>query len=251
MVHIFPAIDLKGGRVVRLLRGNYQKETEYSTDPVAVGCKWAEQGAQILHVVDLDGSLKGGFRNLSIVSTLLKGVQAKIHFGGGVRTVADIHNILDIGVYRVIIGTKFFTDPAFRDEIAKLPASMRQQLIVSIDSRRTDEGTAYYVQHTGWTKGTVCTARDALQLVEEAGISLAVVTDIQQDGTLQGPNVALLQDMMSAESGVRIIASGGMASIADVAKLLRIGSDKLFGIIIGKALYEGKINLKEAIVLCK
>ena len=250
MVHIFPAIDLKGGRVVRLMRGDYQQETEYSTDPVAVGCKWAEQGAQILHVVDLDGSLKGGFRNLSIVSTLLKGVQAKIHFGGGVRTVADLHNILDIGVHRVIIGTKFFADPAFRDEIAKLPASMRQQLIVSIDSRRA-EGVAYYVQHTGWTKATVFTARDALRLVEEAGISLAVVTDIQQDGTLQGPNVALLQDMMSAESGVRIIASGGMASIADVAKLLRIGSDKLFGIIIGKALYEGKINLKEAIVLCK
>jgi phosphoribosylformimino-5-aminoimidazole carboxamide ribotide isomerase len=243
MVHVFPAIDLRGGRVVRLLRGDYQQETEYSTDPVAVGRRWVEQGARILHVVDLDGSLKGGFRNLSIVSTLLQGVQAKIHFGGGVRTVADI------GVHRVIIGTKFFVDPTFRDEIAKLPASMRQQLIVSIDSRRT-EGVAYYVQHTGWTKGTVCTARDALRMVEQTGISLAVVTDILQDGTLQGPNMALLQDMMSAESGVRIIASGGMASIADVAKLLRIGSEKLFGIIIGKALYEGKINLKEAIALC-
>jgi len=240
---ILPAIDIRKRNVVRLFRGLYSKETIYSNDPVAVAKKWQKQGAKFLHIIDLEGAFWGAPKNLEVVKNILSQVKLKVHLGGGLRSRDDIKKVLDCGVHRVILSTKVFEDEQF---LHNLEAALLKKIIVSIDIK------AGRVLGKGWTKLTSVSLKDAVKKIEDAGVQLAVITDISSDGTLAGLNAALLTDILSSTK-INIIAAGGIASIDDIKTLkqLELKYKNLFGVIIGKALYEEKINLKEAIQLCQ
>jgi len=240
---ILPAIDIRKQNVVRLFRGLYSKETIYSNDPVAVAKKWQQQGAEFLHIIDLEGAFWGVPKNLEVVKDILSQVKLKVHLGGGLRSRDDIKKVLDCGVHRVILSTKVFEDAQF---LLNLGAELLKKIIVSIDIK------AGLVLDRGWTEPTSVLLKDAVKKIEDAGIQLAVITDISSDGTLAGLNAGMLTDVLSSTK-MNIIAAGGIASIDDVKTLkqLELKHANLFGVIIGKALYEDKINLKEAIQLCQ
>ena len=240
---ITPAIDLRDGKVVRLFRGSYAKETVYSDDPLAVAEQWKQQGAEILHIIDLDGALQGKPVNSRIIAKIIKKTGIKVHTGGGIRSMKNIQTLLDKGVFRVIMSTKVFDDDDFMSGIAP---DMKEKIIVSIDAK------AGVVMNKGWTEQTVLTAQDAIRKVEQSGITMAIVTDVSSDGTLSGPNLSLLTGVL-ANTRVNILCAGGISGIEDIKTLRRLENDynNLFGVIIGKALYEGKIDLKEAIDCAK
>ncbi|MDD5746487.1 MAG: 1-(5-phosphoribosyl)-5-[(5-phosphoribosylamino)methylideneamino]imidazole-4-carboxamide isomerase [Candidatus Omnitrophica bacterium] len=236
---ITPAIDLRNGKVVRLFRGSYAKETVYADDPLAVAEQWNQQGAEILHIIDLDGALAGKPKNQKVISAIIKKLGVKVHVGGGVRSAATIKSLLDKGVYRVIMSTRIFDDDDFLHTIDE---DVRARIIVSIDSK------AGIVMNKGWTEQTALTVQDALKKIEQSGIGLAVVTDVTSDGTLSGPNMGLLTGVLTG-TRINILCAGGISGIEDIKNLRRLKNDypNLFGVIIGKALYEGKIDLREAI----
>lgn len=235
---IIPAIDIRRKKVVRLYKGQYHKETVYAQSPKDTARQWLEQGAKILHIVDLDGAFRGKTKILPLIEEIIKeNKDARIHLGGGIRTTTDIENALKIGVNKVILSTKVFEDESF---ITTIPQQDLNKIIVSIDSKNG------IVQDKGWTRQTNISAVDAIKKVEEMGIGLVVVTDISTDGTLTGPNLPFLEKALKTTK-IQIIASGGISSIEDIKALKSLGSFNLFGIIIGKALYENKINLKEAL----
>jgi phosphoribosylformimino-5-aminoimidazole carboxamide ribotide isomerase len=236
---ITPAIDIRKGNVVRLYRGLYNKQTIYSTDPLSFAQKWKEQGAQILHIIDLDGAFYGESKNMDVIKQIIKEVKLKVHLGGGLRTEAVIKKAFALGVHKVIISTKVFEDKAF---LGKLDKATLARVIVSIDSK------AGVVLDKGWTGQTSLTVEQAVKQIENQGVETAVITDISNDGTLQGPNIVLLEQVLSS-SQMNIIAAGGIAGIEDIKTLkkLSLKYKNLYGTIIGKALYEEKIDLKEAI----
>lgn len=233
---------------MRLYQGEYDKETVYDTAPLKTAQLWQEQGAGILHIVDLDGARYGELKNLSFIKEIIKKLNINVHYGGGVRTLDDIKTVFDAGVYRVIIGTKAFTDENFLAGISgdKQLRPYLNRIIVSIDAKQAPDKSGYLVCTAGWTGQTQCTSREALKKLEDAGIGMAVVTDISRDGTLSGPNLEFLKEMLTSTS-VQIIASGGISSLDDVRALKRLEYFNLFGAITGKALYEGKFKLREAI----
>ncbi len=250
---IIPAIDLKEGKVVRLFRGDYNQEKVYSNHPAEVAASWQEQGAQILHIVDLDGSLAGELRNLEVVKKIAKEVNVSLHVGGGIRTTSDIKTLFQAGVTRVIIGTKAFTDDKFLQAVRN-DNELRNKLdsiIVSIDTESYD-GFNYFIKTSGWTKNSSINAFDAVREIEQAGIKMVVVTDIMRDGTLSGPNASFLEAMLRSTS-MRIITSGGISNLQDIKTLKGISLEynNLYGAITGKALYEGALNLREAISYAK
>jgi len=263
-MNILPAIDLREGKVVRLFKGDFSQQVTYSDDPFSVAEKWQQSGAEYIHVVDLDGSLSGSMVNFGIVKSLVKKTSCKIHFGGGVRSVKDIKTILDAGVERVIIGTKVYTDNNFLETIKNDPVlkNSLERLIISVDCKKIGidsvELSQFITMNTGWSghitfdESRPATAKSALESFEKAGIKMIVLTDISKDGTLRGPNLEFLEKAL-AKTKMNIITSGGISAIEDVEKILKIGSSckNLWGAIIGKALYENKINLKEAIDCAK
>ncbi|RKY37230.1 MAG: 1-(5-phosphoribosyl)-5-[(5-phosphoribosylamino)methylideneamino]imidazole-4-carboxamide isomerase [Candidatus Omnitrophota bacterium] len=244
---IIPAIDLKDGKVVRLVQGEYGQKKVYSDSAVSVAKQWEAQGAEIIHIVDLDGAVRGGLKNIAVVQEVKANLSVKVHFGGGVRSVDDLKILFDAGVHKVIIGTKIFSSHNFLQEIVRYDKLLLKRIIVSIDAKSSDKKN-YFVQHTGWTKSTALTAVEALKQMRDTGIEMAVVTDIMQDGMLSGPNFVFIEKVLK-NSCLQIIASGGITDLADIKKLndLSLKYKHLYGAIIGKALYEGKINLKEAI----
>lgn len=231
---IIPAIDLRGGRCVRLVQGRADAETVYSDDPVAVARAFAAAGAQRLHVVDLDGAFDGLPRNLDVVTDIVRAIDIPVQLGGGIRDMAAIEEVLGRGVQWVILGTAAVEQPEL------VEAACRQfpgRILVGIDAR---DGQAAV---RGWVEGS---GRDAVELALEMGrrgVREIIFTDIARDGTLQGPNVEALQRMTG--TGLNIIASGGVSDIDDVKTLCRI--DGISGIIIGKAIYTGAIRLEEAL----
>ncbi|MFH1094437.1 MAG: 1-(5-phosphoribosyl)-5-[(5-phosphoribosylamino)methylideneamino]imidazole-4-carboxamide isomerase [Candidatus Omnitrophota bacterium] len=243
MLMVIPAIDLRKGNVVRLYRGLYNKETIYSENPVEIAKQWKDNGAQILHIIDLDGALSGELKNLEVIKKIIKESDLKIHLGGGIRSKENIEEAIRIGVHKVIMSTRIFQDKSF---LPGLNQRLRDKIIVSIDSK------AGLVLDKGWTGQTRLSVKEAIGIVAKAGIKICVVTDISQDGTLMGPNLQLLEEILSSTK-MKIIAAGGMSSIEDIKTLRQIQTKhiNLYGVIIGKALYEGKINLKEAIDCAK
>lgn len=231
---IIPAIDIREGRVVRLLQGSYEKETVYSEEPVDTAKRWVSCGAKRLHVVDLDGALSGELKNLDVVEDIISQTGASVELGGGVRTKEAIKKVLDGGVEFVILGTKACQDKPLLKEAA---ADFGEKIIVSIDAR---DG---WVATEGWTKVSQTTVSDLAGQAESAGVKTIVYTDISRDGMLKGPGLEGIKDILDS-TRLSVIASGGVSSQEDITRLDKMG---VTGIIIGKALYEGRIDLKQVI----
>ena len=237
---IFPAIDIKDGKVVRLLQGKFDKVTEYSDDPVTVAQKWQDMGAQWLHLVDLDGAKTGEIKNMDVILNIAKSVNIPVQMGGGVRRKEDIGKLIEGGVSRVILGTIVLEDTTFLVDVL---SSWRDKIAVSLDC---SDG---FVAHKGWTETSRIKATEFVRELEILGVPCIIYTDIARDGMLTGPNYKQLQDMCDATS-IPIIASGGISNIADIKKLAAMEKNGIMGCITGKAIYEGKLNLKEALKLC-
>lgn len=230
---IIPAIDLKGGKCVRLRQGKADEVTVYSEDPVEMARFWEDQGAEYLHVVDLDGAFEGRPIHQEVIKRIAKEVKMPVEVGGGLRTDADISSTLDMGVDRVIIGTRAFNEP---DALAELCSRFGRQLALGIDAR---EGL---VQIRGWVETTNRSAIDLAVSADKMGISTIIYTDTATDGMMKGTNVAAM-DELCASVECQVIASGGITTENDVINLLNLGRSNLAGAIVGKALYEGKVDL--------
>jgi len=231
---IIPAIDLKGGRCVRLLQGQKDRETVYSHDPAEVARRWQAAGAEMIHVVDLDGAFGGAPRNLDSVRAIAAAVDTPFQFGGGLRTDEAVDTALAAGAARVIIGTKAASSPEW---IAQLCRRHPGRIAAGIDAR------AGKVALEGWVEATDIDAVDLAQRMADAGVCAIIFTDISRDGMLTGPNAAATAEL-AAQVPVPVIASGGVSSLDDVRTLARLN---ISGAIIGKALYTGDIDLAEAI----
>jgi phosphoribosylformimino-5-aminoimidazole carboxamide ribotide isomerase len=236
---IFPAIDLKGGKVVRLQQGRAEAETVYADDPALVAKRWEDEGARYLHVVDLDGAFWGAPRNWDSVTAILKAVQIPIQLGGGLRTRADIEGALNMGATRVVLGTKACDSPDF---VGALAADFGSRIVVGIDAR---DG---FVAVKGWTEKTALPAVEFAQQVDRLGVQHIVFTDVSTDGMLTGPNYFAISALCGAVS-CHVIASGGVGNIDHVRRLQRVSDElagkNLVGVIIGKALYDGRVDLKQ------
>lgn len=234
---IIPAIDLKGGKCVRLTQGQKDAETIFSDNPVDVARSWQDQGADYLHVVDLDGAFEGAPKNLSIVEQIIKQVKIPIEFGGGLRTTQTIKTVLDLGIDRVIIGTKAIDSPSWVNELC---ATFPDRVAVGIDAKNGK------VAVKGWTSVCEWTALAFAQEIEKASPCAIIYTDISKDGMLQGPNISSLQELFMTVK-TPVITSGGISSLKDIEALSKL---PIAGMIIGKALYTGHIKLSEAKQVC-
>ena len=237
---IFPAIDIKGGKVVRLFQGKFDEVTEYSGDPLVVAQKWQQQGAKWLHVVDLDGAKTGTMQNHDVIIEIAKKIPIPVQVGGGIRSREDIQRLIDGGVARVILGTRVISDHNFLVEMLGL---WKKRIAISLDC-----SGGFVAQH-GWTESSNVKAVDFVKGLEGLDIACLIYTDIARDGMLTGPDIVGLRGLLSMTK-IPIIASGGVASIEDLRKLMDLESEGLLGAIIGKAIYEGRVNLEEAIRVC-
>lgn len=234
---VIPAIDLKDGRCVRLYQGKADQETVYSNDPVETALRWQSLGAKMLHVVDLDGAFEGRPKNLPVVAEIASALDIPIQMGGGIRNLPAIEEILSLGIARVILGTVAVHDRALVMEACRRFGADR--VLVGIDAR------AGQVAVQGWVESTGENALDMARQMKGLGVQEIVFTEITRDGTLEGPAFDALERMCS--TGLRVIASGGVASLDDLRHLRSLADKGLSGVIIGKALYTGAIDLGEAI----
>lgn len=234
-MQLYPAIDLKNGQCVRLKQGEFKEITVYSDKPEEIAALWQEQGATYLHLVDLDGALAGHSVNEEVIRKIVNTVSIPVEIGGGIRSEEAIASMLSLGVARVIIGTKAVKQPEFiRDMIEKFGAD---RIVLGVDAK---DGM---VAVEGWETVSEITASDLCSRMKEYGIRHIVYTDISRDGMLSGPNVAYTKKLTD-ETGLDVIASGGMSSMEDLRQLYEAGVQ---GAIIGKALYEKRIDLSEAV----
>ncbi len=237
---IIPAIDIKDGNVVRLVRGDYERITLYSTDPADIARRWRSQGASILHVVDLDGALLGEPRNMDAVAMIVKAVSIPVELGGGFRNLESIRWAFNVGASKVIIGTKVVEDIEFVSSAIK---RYGEKIIVSIDAKNG------FVMMQGWTKASAINAIDMAKRMEHLGASSIIYTDVTVDGTLAGPNFIRLDNFLS-NVNLPVVIAGGISSVKDIRKLCALNRKNLAGVIVGKALYEGEVNLWEAVAVC-
>ena len=235
-MQIIPAIDLREGRVVRLFQGDFGKETRYSDDPAQVAKRWEEEGASLLHVVDLEGALQGKPVNLKWVGEIAKAVSCPVECGGGVRDLETIQKLLATGVKRVVLGTQAIQSEAFLKECL---LEFGDNVAVGIDSRKRE------IKTEGWTKTVTCDPVELAKRFESLGVSTLIVTDIAKDGTLKGPNLSLFRQLLKAVR-IPLIASGGVSSLKDLEALRNLSPHPPWGAIVGTALYEGKFTLREA-----
>lgn len=238
---VIPAIDLKDGKVVRLTQGRYEEFTVYSHDPVETAKGWVKQGAQRLHVVDLDGAFSGETKNLTVLRQILGSIKIPVQFGGGLRSREDIAAVLSIGAKWAILGTKACEDLEF---IKRAVEEFGEQLIVSIDVKYKK------VAARGWTEITSIEDIELVNKLQEVGVSTFIYTEISRDGTLAGSDTQGVQRVLR-ESGVSIFYSGGISSLEDLKALKLLEPQGLAGVIIGKALYETKIHLNRALTLAE
>jgi phosphoribosylformimino-5-aminoimidazole carboxamide ribotide isomerase len=239
VTELYPAIDLRGGRAVRLLRGDYAAETVYSDDPVAVARSFEAAGARWIHVVDLDAARSGEAGNLDLVAAVAKSVTSKVETGGGVRSVEAAERLLDAGVARVVVGTAAVERPELVTELA---ARFPGQVAVGLDARGRQ------VAVKGWTETTGADLVELAKRFEGEGVSALIVTEIGRDGTMEGPDLDQLGAVLEA-TGVDVVASGGVGTLDDISALarLRSGGRALAGIIVGRAIYEGRFTVEEAL----
>ena len=236
---IIPAVDIKDGKCVRLLQGRMDNETVYSDDPDTMALKWARLGARLIHVIDLDGAFAKSPQNTESIRKILEAVDVPIQLGGGIRNEDTVHMYLEMGVKRVIIGTGAIKKPEFVKKVCK---TYPGQIVVGIDARNGK------VAIDGWTETTRIEALELAQEFEDCGVAAINFTDIHRDGMQTGPNLDATRRLAEAVS-IPVVASGGVSSIKDVKNLLPLERAGVTGVIIGKALYSGKLDLKEALDL--
>jgi phosphoribosylformimino-5-aminoimidazole carboxamide ribotide isomerase len=234
-VIIIPAIDLKDGKCVRLLQGKKEEVTVYSDDPASMAEHWVDRGARMLHVVDLDGAFSGEQRNIEKIQDIRKRIHIPMQLGGGIRDMERISRLVEMGVDRIIIGTSAANNPEIIQEAAqKFPG----QVLAGIDAK---DGM---VAVKGWVEVTEWGALDFAEKMEELGASGIIYTDISRDGMLTGPNVEAMSKMVETVR-IPVIASGGVSNLDDIRSLMQIKD--LWGVITGKALYSGSLDLRQAI----
>jgi phosphoribosylformimino-5-aminoimidazole carboxamide ribotide isomerase len=236
-VILYPAIDIRGGKAVRLVQGDYARETTYDADPVDAALRWAEEGAQFLHVVDLDGARAGEPQNLKEIHRIADAVPFPIQVGGGLRDEDCVSNVLRAGAERIVIGTAALQDPAFLDEMLRHHGD---RVVVSVDAR---DGK---VSLAGWTEASDIDAAEAVAELAARGVKRFLCTAIEVDGTLQGPAIEELNRIAAATSAW-VIASGGVGELAHLERLAREAAPNVEGAIVGRALYERKFTVEEAL----
>lgn len=234
---ILPAIDLLDGQVVRLAQGRREQVTVYGRDPVAMAKRWVDAGATWLHVVDLNGAFDGTYINLSFARRVIETCGIKVELSGGIRTREALEQAMAAGAARVVLGTKACEDPEF---VAEAVRRHGEKIAVAIDAKGGQ------VVSRGWVAGTAIPVAELAQRMKTMGVRTLVCTDVSRDGMMSGPNESLLEQVL-AMGGVDVIASGGVSSVGDLTRLKALEPRGVVGAIIGKALYEGAIDLGAAI----
>lgn len=238
-MHIIPAIDLKNGQCVRLKQGKKEAVTAYSDNPSAIARRWETLGAKLIHIVDLDGAFSGDLKNLDVIMRIRRTVKIPLQVGGGIRKIGNIINLFSAGIERIIMGTAAIEDPEFlTSSCNKYPG----RVLAGIDAK---DGM---VAIKGWEEVTSLTARELARRLELIGAAGIIYTDIARDGMLTGPNIDATREIVEHVK-IPVIASGGISSIDDIKSLMKIKN--LWGVITGKAIYTGALDLKEAIKLVK
>jgi len=235
---LFPAIDIKDNKCVRLTQGKFDQINVYSGDPVEMAKKWQDMGAEYLHVVDLDGAKNEGFQNRKSIEKIARSMKIPMQTGGGVRSEERIKNLLEIGVERVIVGTMAIEQQELLTQLAEI---YKEHQAVSIDALNGKVATR------GWQNVGNVDSIDICKFLESIGIQTLVYTDISKDGMLQGPNFSVYEEL-SRKTGINIIASGGVTTLEDIQQLNNMN---MYGAIIGKALYDNRLDFKEALNICK
>jgi phosphoribosylformimino-5-aminoimidazole carboxamide ribotide isomerase len=235
-VLVIPAIDLKDGRCVRLRQGDMADETVYSDDVTEVASRWQQQGAGLIHVVDLNGAVDGEPKNLPHIESVMKAVRVKVQVGGGIRTIDTVRRYLNAGVSRVVLGTAALTNRALLDQACQ---EFPQRIVLGLDAR---DGR---IAVKGWTTVSEVNAIDLLKELSGCAIAAVVYTDIARDGMLNGPNIPALKEVVEYSS-FPVIASGGITRLEDLRAVRSLGP-KIEGAIVGKALYDGKLDLMSAV----
>jgi phosphoribosylformimino-5-aminoimidazole carboxamide ribotide isomerase len=238
---IIPAVDIKDGRCVRLLQGEMDKETVFSDNPAAMAQRWQAMGAELIHLVDLNGAVDKKPRNLNTIETILAGVRVPVQLGGGIRDMATIETYINKGVARIVLGTEAIRNP---DLVVQAARAFPECIVVGIDARNG------YVAIEGWTETTGTTAVDLARRFEDIGIAAINFTDIHRDGMQSGPNIEATRQLAEAVS-IPIVASGGVSTIDDIKNLLPLTAVGVQGVITGKALYSGSLDLRAAIALAR
>jgi len=238
---VIPAIDLKGGKCVRLKQGRMSEETLYSDSPVKTALTWYEQGAERLHLVDLDGAVEGKPANRSAIREVLESVPIPVELGGGIRNMATLGAYFDLGVTWAILGTAAIKDPVF---VEKACAAFPGRIILAMDA------VNHFVAVEGWTESTKLKAVELARTFEGMGLSAVIYTDIERDGMGSGPNLRSTEAFARSVQ-VPVIASGGISGIEDVRRIAALSEAGIMGMITGRALYEGDLDLKEALRIAK
>lgn len=236
---IFPAIDLRGGKCVRLFKGDFDQETVFSDQPAEVAQQWQAQGAQFLHLVDLDGARAGHSENLATVREILAAVTIPVELGGGIRTLENIDEVLALGVRRVILGSVAVRDPEL---VAAACAKYGDRIVVGIDAK---DGI---VAVDAWGVSGDVDVITLAKRMKQAGVRTIIYTDISRDGTLAGVNVEATAKL-ARESGVHVVASGGVRDVRDIEALKPYEKDGIEGVIVGKSIYTGSLSLPEALAI--
>lgn len=233
---LYPAIDIRGGAAVRLLRGDYERETTYDADPADAARRWAGEGAGILHVVDLDGAKAGTPQNLDAVARIAAAVKCPIQVGGGLRDAESVAGVLEAGATRAVIGTAAIRDPDFLQAMVNAYAD---RIVVSVDTRGGQ------VSLSGWTEGSGVDVADAIADLTRRGVARFLCTAIEVDGTMEGPAIDQLNQIAAATDS-QVIASGGVGDLAHLEALARDAAPNIEGAIVGRALYERRFTVAEA-----
>jgi len=238
---IIPAVDIKNGKCVRLLQGRKEDETVFSNDPAGMAKKWAQAGAELIHVIDLDGAFEKSPQNLEAIKGILHTVDTPIQLGGGIRDEQTACKFLDMGVQKVIIGTEAIKNPAW---VKRCAERFPGRIVVGIDARNG------LVAIEGWTEDTQTRAVDLAKRFENCGVGAINFTDIHRDGMQTGPNIEETRKLAAAID-IPVVASGGVATIKDIQNLLPLEAVGVIGVITGKALYGGTLNFTEALALVR
>ena len=234
-MEVIPAIDLRGGRCVRLHQGDFDRETVFSDDPLAMALRWQQEGGPRLHLVDLDGAAAGEPAHLEVISDIVRSLDIPVQVGGGIRTAATARAWLEAGVDRVVIGTAAVRNPEMVAEVCRAHGGDR--VVVSVDARNG------MVALQGWTESSQVSALELALRMADLGVPRLLYTDIARDGMLSGPDLATNERLVE-ETGMAILASGGVASVDDIRQLVPTGVE---GVIVGRALYTGAVSLGEAL----
>ena len=233
---LYPAIDIRGGRTVRLAQGDYERETAYDADPVVAARRWEQGGARWLHVVDLDGAREGQPVNLDQVRRIVAAVGLPVQLGGGLRDSAQVERAIEAGAERIVLGTSAVQDPELAEAVAAVHGD---RLVVSVDAR------GGRVSHSGWTERTTVTPEGLIAELAERGVHRFVFTPVEADGLMEGPALDQLSELAAATQG-RLIYSGGVGSLDDLRAIAELELENLEGVIVGRALYEERFTVGEA-----